>query len=389
MPELTERLPLAQEDPDRIIARLIADAVAGLDPVDPRYPDLIPGAILHDVYGSVSLELDREYDRIHVELPASAFPTTATGEWLDAWAEALGLERKDEVRALGSVRFTSDVDAGTPEVDIPAGTQASTEATSSEAEEIVFVTLADALIPAGGGQVDVDVEAYLAGAAGNVPANTVTFLQSDVNDVASVTNPEAMTTGTDVETDEALQYRVGRKLASAGGAGNIADYENWGLEEPGVGFVTVEPNWAGAGTVRSFLTDANNDPVGNPLLDAHKARVDPNDGDGFGLAPIGAVVTVATPGVTGTAVEAVLVFDPGFSLDGAGGTRALREEITEALRRYINRLRVGEDVIRAKVIAAIVNVDGVANVNLVAPAADVAIAAAMVAALTEPPNLTE
>ena len=377
MPDL-DRLSLGGEDADSLIAQMIRDVVAGLDPADPGYPDVVGGTFLHDLFGAVSLALDRAYDRVNTEMPRTALPHLTYGEWLDAWAELLalsdgtgGVGRKDAVKATGAVEFVISVNAPGP-VTIGAGVQVSTEAASETDEETVFVTLAE-LTLAPGATGSVGVEALLTGAESNVPANVITVLQSGTAGVASIRNPLPTGNGAGVEDDEALQRRIVTKLQGAGGPGNVADYVGWGLEEPGVGFVVVQRNYPTRGGVRMILTDATNDPVGQPVIDRVQNRLDPVDGSP-GDAPIGAAVTVTTAANRNVPVTGVIDPAPGYTLDGAGGTRPLRAEVDKAIRRYVERLPAGSDVIRHKVISAIVSVTGVDDVNLTVPAGDVAIA---------------
>lgn len=384
---LLRRLPLSKETVEAITARLIAGAVDGVEPTSPAYPDLVLGTVLHDVYGAVSLELDRAYDKAHREIPAKALPTTTDGLWLDNWAEALGLERKDATFATGVVRFTSP--GGSPETPLPAGLEITTEQVAEDQDEIAFVTTEAGVLEADGGTADIAVRALTEGSLGNVASNTVTIMSAPIASV-TVTNPAAITGGSDIETDEELSRRVALRLAAPSAPGNIADYEEWVLAWPGVGFVTVQPAWNGPTTVRTVITDPDNNPSSGAVIAGLQAYLDPVAGEGRGKAPVGHVVTVATPADLAVAVDAALTFEAGNSLDGAGGTRALRSEIEAALAAYINSLPVGADVIRYKVIAAIVDVKGVANLTaltLNGAGGDVAVAALEVASLTTPPTL--
>jgi uncharacterized phage protein gp47/JayE len=387
--DVLDRLPLDEETFEAILARLTADVNAGVAPTDANFADVVPGSPLHDLYGSCSLEFDRLYDRIHSELPAAALPTTAQGEWLDAWADVIGLERKDEAAATGTVRFTGSDSLAGP-LPIPPGTQVSTIAASEEQEEVVFQTTEAAEIAGAGLTVDVPVIAIEAGAAGNVAANSVTLLSSAIAGVASVTNIDPITAGADVESDEELQERIGRRLGSPQGPGNTFDYVDWATSYPGIRYATVQPNWDGITTVRVLVTDVNNDPVSQAVIDGLQALLDPAPGE-FGQAPIGAEVTVATPDVEDVTVAATIVFEAGYTLNGTAGSRPLNATISEAIAAYVNRLPVGGDVILWKVGAAIVDVEGVANVagvTINGAAADLAVDADHVASLVAA-NLAE
>ena len=130
-----------------------------------------------------------------------------------------------------------------------------------------------------------------------------------------------ITSGRDEEDTEHLRQRYFEHVdvnAFAFG-GNIADYKAKVLslstsengqgdenvrKEGGVGYVKVEPAWDGAGTVKIIILDASyqaaltDNPsaedylTGHPLIVAVQEAVDPKQGEGAGVAPIGHKVTV-------------------------------------------------------------------------------------------------
>lgn len=355
--DLVDDFPLKPESVETVRARLIADTNLGIDPTDPLWADMVPGSLANDLHGSVSIEFDRVYDRVGTELPRAALPTTASGAWLDDWASTLDLERTDEVAAFGSVVFT-----GTNGTAIGTGVQVSTIAPAPDVEPITFRTTASGTIA--GGTLTLPVQAVDAGLAGNVAANTITLPPSELAGV-TVTNPAPITGGADVETDEHLQTRIAKKLTSPAGAGNIAFYENYALNFSGVGFVTVQPNTPSPGHVTLIVTDANNAPFagGSPVVSGLQQALDPttSPGQGRGDAPAGATIVVSTPVGQNVTVTATIVPESGFTLDGTGGTRALRAEITASVQAYIARLVPGESPVLSKIIAAIVDVVGVAD----------------------------
>lgn len=383
--DLTDSLQIAAETPDTIRARLVADANATGDPTDTNV-----GSIFDDITGGAfTLELDRVYDRFN-EVAAAAIPALTFGVFLDAWATSLGLLRKDATAAAGVVTFT-----GPNGTVIPVGAQVSTPQTSPDTEAPSFQVVTGGAIS--GGSVDLDVVAIDRGAQGNVPAGAVSLLDTPITGV-TVTNAAAITGGSDVETDEALQTRLVRKLGSPAGGGNADYYLNIALNKPGVGFATVQPNTPSLGHVTVVITDVNNDPAPSTLVDALQADLDPSGSaaQGAGLGSIGATVVVSTPTTKDITVATKLVLDPGFSLDGSTGTFAVQDAVETSVARYINRLPVGGDVLRNKVIAAIVDVTGVTNVitsgagalTINAGAGDVTVAATEVASLVTPITLT-
>jgi uncharacterized phage protein gp47/JayE len=382
--DLTDQLRIAAETPDTIRARLIADTNATGDPTDTTI-----GSIWDDLNGAAALELDRVYDRFN-EVAAAAIPALTFGAFLDAWAASVGLERLDATAAAGAVTFT-----GTAGTVIPTGAQVSTPQTSPDTEPVTFQATSGATIS--GGSVDLTVVAVDVGAQGNVPAGTVTNLDTPISGV-SVTNSSAITGGSDVETDEHLQARLLRKLGAPAGGGNAAYYLNLALNTPGVGFATVQPNTPSVGHVAVVITDVNNDPAPSTLVAALQAALDPSGSasQGAGQAAIGATVTVSTPTSLAITVAAKVILDAGFSLDGSTGTFAVGDAIEASVARYVNRLPVGGDVLRNKVIAAFVDVTGVQDVvtsgtgalTINGGSGDVAVSATQVASLVTPLTLT-
>ena len=357
--DLTARFPLIAESPLSIIARLLVDINAGIDPTDPAYADILPGSWFSDMSGAFALEGDRIYDRMLTELPAAALPQTAIGAWLDGWADVVNLQRKPATSAGGAVAFT-----GPENTAIATGAQVSTEAPNADADPVTFQSTEGGVIV--GGSVTLQVVALDAGTQGNVPANAITVLNTPLNGV-SITNPDATSSGSDIETDDALSTRVMSKLRGTNGAGNVAYYENLALNYPGVGYVTVQPNTPSIGHVTVVVSDVNHEPVSSVLLDGLQQQLDPSDspGQGAGLAAPGATVIVATPVATIVTVAAAILLEADYSIDGASGTQSVAADVLTSVNRYFLTLTAGEPVVHNKVLAAIIDVDGVDDVRSV------------------------
>jgi uncharacterized phage protein gp47/JayE len=241
---LAEFTPLRAESVDTIRARVDAGVNAGLDPVDPRWTDTTPGGFFWDHTQVLSLEAELLWDFASTELPASFFLPFSWGIYLDYWGELLGVGRKDEARAIGEVTFTN-----TTAVDVPVGTGAEVAATTADpdAEPLVFTTTGSAVAPALG-EVSVAVQAEDPGSQYNVAPGAVSLILSTLEGL-TVTNAAAMSSGADVEADEAYKARLLVEFSSARGGGTREDYIAGALARPGVGGVVVEPRWAGPGTV--------------------------------------------------------------------------------------------------------------------------------------------
>lgn len=354
-PEDPDRPVLSGETLDGIRARMTANVNLGVDPTSPAFLDAIMGAIFGDLEGPGALELDRFYDFAEV-VARAVIPSTSFGVWLDDWAESLRLARRDEAFAGGTVTFT-----GTNGTVVATGQQVATS-TGPDGDPLAFQVDVGGTIGVSG-TLDLAVTAVTKGSASNVQAGTVTVPQPAITDVTAVTNAAAMTGGADVEDDEVLSNRVGEALGGDVGSGTISDYERWLKERPGIGFVTVRPAARGPGTVDAYITDFDNNPMPAGAVAAAQADLDPVTGQGLGRAPIGHDVLVLAPAAFAIAVTAVIAHETGYTLDGTAGTRATRANIEAAIGRYVNGLQTGDDIVRNKVVAAIVDVVGVANVT--------------------------
>lgn len=234
-----------------------------------------------------------------------------------------------------------------------------------------------------GNRITLPVEAVEPGVAFNSNAGEVTIQLSEIG-ASSITNEDAIDGGTDAETDEALLSRLLERFEGIG-PGNIRAYKVWAGAYPGVGRVTVVPRWAGPNTVLVIVLTADGDPVSEDVVEGVQALLDPVPGQGEGQAPIGHEVTVATAEAITVNVAAKIEFEVGYSLDGAAGTVAMREDLEAAIRSYIESAEPGGEVVRQKVAARIASFDGVhdvANVELNSTEANVALSA-------EPPQVAE
>lgn len=369
MPTIIDRIPLLSVTVEEVRARLDADANAGLDPDDERFIDTTEGGFYWDLTQPAVLEIARLWDFAASEVPAAIYVASSWGENLDDHGETINVPRTDESFATGEVTFSGE--NGTI---IGIGTEVGTAQADPEEDPPSYVTTESGTIE--GGSVTLAVKAVEAGVASNVGAGAAAFLLSPLEGVESVENAEAITGGSDVETDESYRTRLLLELGAAQGAGNVADYKRWALAYEGVGFVKVVPLWEGPGTVLVVITDDENNPVSEAVVEGLQNELDPVPGEGQGKAPVGAEVTVKTPSAVAVAPSAEVELEPGYTLDGAGGTIATREGFEQVLSEYIDRLAPGDDVLLNKTESRFFLVEGlhdVANVKLNGVAANQAI----------------
>ncbi|GAB5502764.1 baseplate J/gp47 family protein [Pyruvatibacter sp.] len=226
--DLNANLPGADSRLKRGVLRVIGDVQA---------------ALVHMLYGY----LDAMFKQ--------CLPDTATGWFLERWANWFGLVRKAAAVASGSATVT-----GTDGAVINAGVQL------SDAAGTLYDVTTGATIS--GGTATLAVEAVLPGADGNADAGTVlTFVAALAGvDAQGSVGDAPIAGGAEEETDTALRARLSARIKQPPHGGSQNDYKNWALEVPGVTRAWAEPAGQGVGTVvvRVMLDDVRAEQAGIP-----------------------------------------------------------------------------------------------------------------------------
>ena len=132
-----------------------------------------------------------------------AFPQTAGGKYLDFHAKLRGAERKAATKARVMLTFSLSQESETDTV-IDEGCICA----SRNNPYIQFVTLGDAVIPAGELSVTAEAEASESGSSYNVRAGEVTVIVNPPLTVAKVTNAAPHVFGFEEENDSRLRKRI-------------------------------------------------------------------------------------------------------------------------------------------------------------------------------------
>ena len=123
----------------------------------------------------------------------------------------------------------------------------------------------------------------------------------------------------DDEDVEHLRERYFNSMTSQAYGGNIADYKEKTVAIDGVGGVKVTPVWNGGGTVKLTIINSEFKVPSDDLIDVVQNEMDPvgHGGEGFGLAPIGHVVTVV--GVRSRAINVTtnITYQSGWNWESA------------------------------------------------------------------------
>lgn len=290
---------------------------------------------------------------------------------------AFDFERLPAIAAYGDVVFSREAPVETA-VTIPVGTRMVT------ASGTQYETTAPAVLAAGEAAVAVSARCVFAGAAGNVAAGTLTSMASWISGIDAVTNPAAMSTGRDEETDEERKARFaayikalprGTVSAVSYGAGTarlfaedgtVAEYvrEVAVLEEfvddptKPVGFVRVVISSGTGGASEDLVNECQR------VIDGYLSE----SGEPVpGWKAAGVIATVES------AVEVPVAVTATITGDGTVSHPALVAACEAAIGDYLSTRGLGDDVLASGLTVALATVPGVYNVDLTTPAADVPI----------------
>ncbi len=263
-----------------------------------------------------------------------AFPQTSYGTYLEWLGECKGVFKNQPTKATGVITFT-----GVQGTIITKGTIVTTIATD-EKQSIEFELLETKTIGENE-TVDIKAECKESGIIGNVSKGSVSVLLGSINGIKSVTNYD-FKGGTDIEDEEHFRERVLVSEQEDRLSGASSDYIRWAKEVDGVGYAYVVSEWAGAGTVKVLILDKNRKAATQELIDKVQEYIYPlNIEEGQnrdGKAPIGAIVTIATPQTLLINVKASFVFANGFSQE------TVLNILKNKIDKYLDKIDIGGTV---------------------------------------------
>lgn len=167
-------------------------------------------------------------------------------------------------------------------------------------------------------------------------SHTGTLIPLDyIDGLETATITEVLIPGEDEEETESLRGKYFNSLSSQSFGGNIADYKEKVNDLSGVGGCKVYPTWNGGGTVKIVIINSSFDKATDDLVSTVQATIDPvqNQGEGYGIAPIGHVVTVASVAETTINVASTITYQTGYSFD------SIKSYIEAAIDAYFLELR--------------------------------------------------
>lgn len=290
------------------------------DSLDKREGSLIQTAVAPGAWYLEGLAL------VLSQIQQGAYVATASGQDLDYLVANRGLTRTAATYAVRQGQFN---------VQIPVG---SVFKTVNGADSVLF-TSGD-LISTTAGVYTYAMTCQTAGNIGNLYSGQLIPVTA-ISGLTSATLGASITDGEDEETDEALRARYVASFDTAPFGGNISEYRQAILAIPGVGGVQVYPAniYQGGGTCLCSIVNSDYAPASSALVQTVQNAICPADdsdpytpsSNGYGIAPIGAAVTI----VSATQLTVNVSADIVFAASVEDGVNTYGDEIRAAIAAYI------------------------------------------------------
>ena len=320
-------------------------------------PDIVDkreGPIIRDTLVATAIALDNIDIKTEI-FKEQTYLLTATGENLDLRGNDVSVVRLQATRSLRIGRFYGrDGEL----MDITVGDRFSTQISTAATTGDILIYVATQRLTAG--VWILRCETY--GVIGNNYTGTILPL-FPINLLTRAELTGIHVPARDVEGDDDYRARIKARFGTRAFGGNITGYKEFVGLIDGVGSLKVYPVWDGGGTVKLSVLDSQYNPISDKFKRVIKELVDPeeNEQEGYGIAPIGHLVTVTTPNVANVNITANVTLS-GVTLGQVEGT------ILHNIENYMVALRrawADADntvIFISNISAQILQVEGVINV---------------------------
>lgn len=268
------------------------------------------GSVIYDALAPAAVEIQIMYIELDTILK-EMFADTASREYLIKRAAERGITPKAAAYAVLKGVFNQD---------IPIGSRFNLDTLNYRAVERMEAGV-------------YRMQCETIGAVGNTLFGTLVPIEY-IKGLTRAELTELLIPGEDEEETEILRKRYFDSLTSQAFGGNIADYREKVMAIAGVGGVKVFPAWEGGGTVKLVIITSEYKPPSEELVQTVKDAVDPepNQGKGYGLAPIGHVVTVEAAQEAVVSVRTTITYQAGYDF------ARCKEDILAAVDGYLDEL---------------------------------------------------
>ena len=291
-----------------------------------------PGSVSRALIGATLNEVITAYNIADTSM-RMAFVSSSSGYFLDLLGELVGISRRQQQTAYvrstdRNIRFY--VNSGTlgdyipksgdaTKCQVPAGTTISTTNGS-----IIYVTDVNHEAPAQATEIYVTARAQTVGSTSNLASGLLTSHSLSANIL--VENRASVTTGSELESDNALRYRIRNAVIVSEGA-NEASILDAAISVPGVSDVIINEFSSGSGSFELLLIpDGNRVPL-NSLL---QVRSSVQDSAAFGIN-----FDIREPRYVPIAIDVELTFGGAADVEQP----LIRELTASRLSAYVGALR--------------------------------------------------
>lgn len=284
------------------------------------------------------------------------FLKTATGNHLDNHAKMRGLERREATKAHGIVRFGCEEISQT-DVLIPKGTKCAILDEDSE----IYETTEDVILQKGQQFVDVNVIAIDGGTKSNASKGVVTTLINPPQTITSVTNISEMTGGSEKEFDDSLRNRLYESYRNISNGANKQFYVEVAMSNPKVISANIISCARGAGTVDVVFESSEQQ---EEEIDKIKKQLD---------IQLNFIREIGTSAKSFPCINELIDIVIYIKISHGADKQTVINEATQKIRCYLDKLKVGENLIVAELSNILYTTNGIENYSIVTPKEDTSI----------------
>lgn len=322
---------------ERIEKRMLANV--------PTKYDKREGSIIYDATAPAAIELAEAYIMARVIL-MQTFATTADRPYLALRAAEFNIYPEEATQAEVEAKFSRAIDIGT-------------RFNYDNLNFIVTELINDI-------EHTYKMKCETAGIAGNNCIGNIIPIDP-ISNLTSAQITKVIAPGEDEEDTETFRLRYFAALKSKAFGGNGADYQEKVLAIAGVGGVKVYRCWNGGGTVKLVILNTQYELPTQEMIDEVQEQIDPPpQGKGYGLAPIGHIVTVVPATAITLNISASLIVKQGYTADDVKTAiqNAVNEYLEDRRKEWCKQSDTEYIVIRvAFILTAMLSVQNVIDVS--------------------------
>lgn len=265
----------------------------------------------------------------------------ATGDYLDALGDLIGVTRIAAQGATTTLRFTASAPTQSA-ITIPGGTRA------TPGGQVYFATDDAATIPIGQQYIDVAATCTTVGASGNgFIIGEIDQIVDPVANVPTVANTTLSAGGCDPESDSAYRERIRLGVNQFSTAGSRDSYEYW-ARSASAQIADVFITSPAPGEVDVYVLLQNGELPSQEILDAVDGILNADS-----VRPLTDLVTVSAP----TEEDYTLDVEYWILQDNAARAAEIQEAVEAAVDAWViwQRSAIGRDLNPSELIARMIN----------------------------------